>query len=81
MLFRFPQEESGKFQKLSRLWHGPYIEVVEVTPTGIAGKRVYTSKDDIIHVHLNLSYPSNLTIPLLWKKVSSGQALTGGGGV
>ena len=54
-----------------------------MTPTGIAGKRVYTSKDDIdiIHVHLNLSYPSNLTIPLLWKKVSSGQALTGGGGV
>ena len=77
MLFRFPQEESGKFQKLSRLWHGPYIELLR----GIAGKRVYTSKDDIIHVHLNLSYPSNLTIPLLWKKVSSGQALTGGGGV
>ena len=51
-----------------------------MTPTGIAGKRVYTSKDDIIHVHLNLSYPSYLTIPLLWKKVS-GQALTGGGGV
>ena len=52
-----------------------------MTPTGIAGKRVYTSKDDIIHVHLNLSYPSYLTIPLLWKKVSSGEALTGGGGV
>ena len=27
VLFRFPQEESGKFQKLSRLWHGPYIYI------------------------------------------------------
>ena len=33
--------------------HGPY-QVVEVTPTvtSIAGKRVYTSKDDIICVQL-----------------------------
>ena len=24
VLIRFPQEESGKFRKLSCLWHGPY---------------------------------------------------------
>ena len=42
--------------------HGPY-RVVEVTPTvaSIAGKRVYTSKDDIIRVQL----PDVLSIFLL----------------
>ena len=24
VLIRFPQEESGKFRKLSHPWHGPY---------------------------------------------------------
>ena len=52
VLIRFPQEELGKQRKLSRPWHGPY-RVVEVTPSGVAAQRVYTSKNDIIRVHMD----------------------------
>jgi len=62
VLIQFPQEESGQQRKLSRPWYGPY-RVVEVTPTGIAARRVYTSKDDIIRVHLNRVTRCPLTFP------------------
>lgn len=59
VLIRFPQEESGKQRKLSRPWHGPY-RVVEV---GIAAQRVYTSKNDIIRVHMDRVTRCPLTFP------------------
>ena len=51
VLIRFPAEETGRLRKLSRPWHGPY-RVIEVTSTGLSVVRVYGTKRDSIHVHL-----------------------------
>lgn len=50
ILIRYPQEETGANQKLSRPWHGPY-RVIESDATGVPAIKVYASQEDPIHVH------------------------------
>ena len=50
VLIRFPQEESGANQKLSRPWYGPF-RVIESDATDITAVRVYGPQDSLIQVH------------------------------
>ena len=50
VLVYFPQDESGRWRKLSRPWHGPY-RVVEVSTTGVTCTKVYFPQEVKLHVH------------------------------
>ena len=45
VLVKFPQEETGKNRKLSRLWHGPY-RVIETRSPDVTAVKVYAPHDD-----------------------------------
>ena len=50
VLIHFPQDESGRWRKLSRPWHGPYRITDEDDPD-VTCVRVYHPQDSPIHVH------------------------------
>lgn len=50
ILVRFPQDESGRWQKLSRPWHGPYRIVAKSDP-GVTYSKVYYPQYEPIRVH------------------------------
>ena len=50
ILVRFPQDESGRWRKLSRPWHGPY-RVTDRTDPDITCVKVYHPQDGPICVH------------------------------
>ena len=50
ILVRFPQDESGRWWKLSRPWHGPYRIVAKSDP-GVICSKVYYPQDEPIRVH------------------------------
>ena len=50
VLVRFPQDESGRWRKLSRPWHGPY-RIVDKSDPDVTCVKVYHPQDSPIHVH------------------------------
>ena len=50
ILVRFSQDESGRWRKLSRPWHGPY-RIVELTSTGVTCVKVYYPQEAKLHIH------------------------------
>ena len=50
VLVRFPQEETGRWRKLSRPWHGPYRLVEKPDPDAVCSK-VYFPQDAPLRVH------------------------------
>ena len=50
MLIWFHSEETGKFRKLSRPWHGPY-RVTSCNETNITAAKIYFPREDPIQVH------------------------------
>ena len=50
VLVRFPQDESGRFRKLSRPWHGPY-RVLERQDPDVAIAKVYHPQHGQICIH------------------------------
>ena len=50
VLVRFPQEETGRWRKLSRPWHGPYRLVEKPDPDAVCSK-VYFPQDGPLCVH------------------------------
>lgn len=52
ILIRFPQEESGRWRKLSRPWHGPY-RVISCDMPDVTATKVYFPDDPPIQVHLS----------------------------
>ena len=49
-MIKFPSEETGKQQKLSQLWHGPY-RVTTIREPDIITRKVYFPGEDPINVH------------------------------
>ena len=62
VLVRFPQEESGRFRKLSRPWHGPY-RVISLDSPDITVSKVYFPGDDALQVHLSRVQPCPPSYP------------------
>ena len=50
VLVHFPCDETGRWRKLSRPWHGPY-RIVQVTGTGVMCTKVYYPQEGELHVH------------------------------
>ena len=50
VLVKFPQDETGRLRKLSRLWHGPY-RVIDKHNPDITVVKVYAPQDGQIQVH------------------------------
>ena len=50
VLIRFPSEETGRFRKLSRPWHGPY-RVTSCNDTNVTAIKVYFPCENPIQVH------------------------------
>ena len=50
VLIRFPQDESGRWRKLSRPWHGPY-RVVDRSDPDVTCVKIYYPQDGEIRVH------------------------------
>ena len=50
MLTYFPEDETGKFRKLSRPWHGPY-RIVNRSDPDISAKKLFFPEDPAIKVH------------------------------
>ena len=50
VLIYFPEDETGKFRKLSRPWHGPY-RVVSRSDPDISAKKLFFPEDPAIQVH------------------------------
>ena len=50
ILVCFPQDESGRWKKLPRPWHGPYT-IVDKSDPDITCIKVYYSQDGPVHVH------------------------------
>ena len=50
VLIRYPHEETGKFRKLSRPWHGPY-RITSCDNTGVSAVKVYFPREDAVKVH------------------------------
>ena len=50
VLIRFPQDESGRWRKLSRPWHGPF-RVVSKSDPDVTCVKVYFPQDDKLCVH------------------------------
>ena len=43
-------EETGRFRKLSRPWHGPY-RITSCDNTGMSAVKVYFPREDTVKVH------------------------------
>ena len=56
ILIRFTSEESGRFRKLSRPWHGPF-RVETCSDTNVTDIRVYFPFEEPVHVHQNRVKP------------------------
>lgn len=52
VLVRFPQEETGRWRKLSRPWHGPY-RITERNDPDVTVIKVYFPEEGAIQVHQN----------------------------
>ena len=50
ILVRFPQDESGRWRKLSRPWHGPY-RILDKSDPDVTCIKVYYPQDGPVHVH------------------------------
>ena len=50
VLIRYPSEETGRFRKLSRPWHGPY-RITACDDTGVSAVKVYFPREDAVKVH------------------------------
>ena len=50
VLIYFPEDEIGKFRKLSRPWHGPY-RVISRSYPDISAKKLFFPEDPAIQVH------------------------------
>ena len=50
VLVHFPQDETGRWRKLSRPWHGPY-RIVGLTSTGVTCVKVYFPQEGKLRVH------------------------------
>ena len=50
ILVRFPQEETGRWRKLSRPWHGPY-RVIELSDPDVTCVKVYYPQEGKLCVH------------------------------
>ena len=50
ILVRFPQDESGRWRKLSRPWHGPY-RILDKSDPNVTCIKVYYPQDGPVHVH------------------------------
>ncbi len=50
VLIYFPQDESGRYRKLSRPWHGPY-RVTSKTDPDVTCVKVYHPQEGPVHVH------------------------------
>ena len=50
VLIHFPSDETGRFRKLSRQWHGPY-RVTSCNDTNVTATKVYFPLEDPIQVH------------------------------
>ena len=50
VLIHFPQDESGRWRKLSRPWHGPY-RITEKTDPDVTCIKVYHPQDGSIRIH------------------------------
>ena len=50
VLIHFPQDESGRWLKLSRPWHGPY-RITDKNDPDVTCVKVYHPQDGPIHVH------------------------------
>ena len=55
-LIRFPQDESGKQRKPSRLWRGPY-RVTAINEPDATLVKVYSPEEGLIQVHLSRVCP------------------------
>ena len=62
VLVRFPQEESGRMRKLSRLWHGPF-RVLEAKEPDVTVVNVYFPQDRSIQVHASRVRPCPPNFP------------------
>ena len=62
VLVHFPQEESGRWRKLSRPWHGPY-RVTEKSDPDVTCVKVYHPQDRPIHVHQSRVTPCPADFP------------------
>ena len=67
VLVRFPQEETGKQQKLARPWHGPY-HVVEKRDPDLTVVSVYFPQKGRIQIHQSrvTPCPDNLPAGFYW---------------
>ena len=50
VFIHFPQDESGRWRKLSRPWHGPY-RITDKNDPDVTCVKVYHPQDGPIHVH------------------------------
>lgn len=50
VLIRYPSEETGRFRKLSRPWHGPY-RITSCNDTDVSAVKVYFPREDAVKVH------------------------------
>jgi len=49
---RYPQEESGRYRKLSCPWHGLY-RIISIDHLNVSVVKVYFSQDPSLQVHLS----------------------------
>ena len=62
VLIYFPQDESGRWRKLSRPWHGPY-RITEKTDPDVTCVKVYHPQDGPIHIHQSRVCPCPADFP------------------
>ena len=62
VLVKFPHDETGRYRKLSRPWHGPY-RVLSLTDTNATLVKVYFPEEDQLHVHLSRVKPCPISFP------------------
>ena len=77
VLVRFPSDETGKWRKLSRPWHGPF-RIIKVCDSDVTISNVYFPQDKDITVHQNRvkACPSNFPAGFYWyggKRQGTGQ--------
>ena len=65
VLVRFPQEETGKQQKLARPWHGPY-HVVEKRDPDLTVVSVYFPQKGRIQIHQSRVTPCPDNLRTCW---------------
>ena len=62
VLVKFPHDETGRYRKLSRPWHGPY-RVLSLSDTGATLAKVYFPEEDQLYVHLSRVKPCPIAFP------------------